>query len=49
MLSFTKILERQHSAASIKEHILNFDKLDENIENNDQKSLTVEYDWPIDG
>ena len=24
-------------------------KLDENIENNDQKSLTVEYDWPIDG
>jgi len=24
-------------------------KLDEHIENNDQKSLTVEYDWPIDG
>lgn len=39
MLSFTKILERQHSAASIKEHILNFDKLDENIEN--KKGLYV--------
>ena len=24
-------------------------KLDENIENIDQKSLTVEHDWPIDG
>ena len=33
MLSFTKILERQNIANSIKEHVLNFDKLDENIDN----------------
>ena len=34
MLSFTNILNRQDVAKSIKEHVTNFDKLDENIDNN---------------
>lgn len=39
MLSFTNILNRQDVAKSIKEHVTNFDKLDENIDN--KKGLYV--------
>ena len=39
MLSFTNILNRQDIAKSIKEHVINFDKLDDNIDN--KKGLYV--------
>ena len=39
MLSFTNILNRQDIAKSIKEHVTNFDRLDDNIDN--KKGLYV--------